>query len=464
VRQAADDATELMLWFRRAFVLKIALHELVPGKGLEVSAWEAALVVIGAAMAFRRSGARLGLWLLFALRAADIAGYFPYAGNHWFLEAAVLLILAAAPTPSSVERQIRVANADQRSLVLQLILSVWLYAGIQKLFHGYYWNGEALAHRALFEPAPWLGPALRMMLQAFSTGDSGIDFERLPFAWPEFDTRGGSLFLPLPLWAVAFFLITSWAIVLAEIACPILVWFERSREIGLHGLLLVVGLVGATSLELSFTLDNLLCLGLLSRADGRRTYGWLSALTVVAFLARVHSPMTTSPPQTWHRSRVITLFVIGWIWLWPPLHMIAARTLDFSPWKFGGWGMYSTPHPELSRSLRVLAERRGRWRPLKIEGLTLDEAKALQEAHRLTRFHLQTGDAKRLAELLLASSEEARSAERLLILATQQRIDLFDRSIYEQHTSWVWKSGAITRSPKGTAAGEPHRVAAPLPE
>ena len=35
--------------------------------------------------------------------------------------------------------------------------------------------------------------------------------------------------------------------------------------------------------------------------------------------------------------------------VWPLVHMLLALFVDFSPWKFMGWGMYATPYPELQR-------------------------------------------------------------------------------------------------------------------
>jgi hypothetical protein len=40
--------------------------------------------------------------------------------------------------------------------------------------------------------------------------------------------------------------------------------------------------------------------------------------------------------------------------LWPPVHMTLARNLRFSPWRYGGWGMYATPHPEFLSRVQVV--------------------------------------------------------------------------------------------------------------
>jgi hypothetical protein len=32
--------------------------------------------------------------------------------------------------------------------------------------------------------------------------------------------------------------------------------------------------------------------------------------------------------------------------VWPLIHMLLSFAVDFSPWKFMGWGMYATPYPD----------------------------------------------------------------------------------------------------------------------
>ena len=40
--------------------------------------------------------------------------------------------------------------------------------------------------------------------------------------------------------------------------------------------------------------------------------------------------------------------------LWPPIHMVLARSVGFSPWRYAGWGMYATPHPEFLSRVQVV--------------------------------------------------------------------------------------------------------------
>jgi hypothetical protein len=49
--------------------------------------------------------------------------------------------------------------------------------------------------------------------------------------------------------------------------------------------------------------------------------------------------------------------------VWPLAHIQLVQHLDVSPWKLGGWGMYS--RPELLPKGRVTVLNKGRWLPLR---------------------------------------------------------------------------------------------------
>lgn len=44
--------------------------------------------------------------------------------------------------------------------------------------------------------------------------------------------------------------------------------------------------------------------------------------------------------------RRFPLILLTAIVVWPVLHLILSLTLGFSSWRFGGWGMYASPHPD----------------------------------------------------------------------------------------------------------------------
>jgi hypothetical protein len=59
--------------------------------------------------------------------------------------------------------------------------------------------------------------------------------------------------------------------------------------------------------------------------------------------------------ELWPRARRTAMRIcLGVMILWPPLHAVASKVLGFSSWRFFGWGMYATPHPESLSVLRIV--------------------------------------------------------------------------------------------------------------
>lgn len=61
------------------------------------------------------------------------------------------------------------------------------------------------------------------------------------------------------------------------------------------------------------------------------------------------------------KQRLLGLVLLAFT-LWPLVHMQLVRQLDVSPWKLGGWGMYS--RPELLPKVRLTLLEDGEWVPL----------------------------------------------------------------------------------------------------
>jgi len=164
--------------------------------------------------------------------------------------------------------------------------------------------------------------------------------------------------------------------------------------------------------------------------------------------------------------------------LWPPIHMSLSQAFRFSSWRFGGWGMYATPHPEfLSRVQVVVApaadspdtspDRPGTSDSdtesiaLREFGLLLDVVRreeiepiavslgrsAVMEARALTRRvrALRESDAmSRLASLgcRLATDEDRCAAAFVFVL--DPRLDLEARLAFTQVDAYCVRDGAAT--------------------
>jgi hypothetical protein len=217
--------------------------------------------------------------LLF-ITSVNLASTLPFSINHKFLELYIALCLVFATGLG------RPAFVDY-SMIPKLFLTVWVFSAIQKIVHGRFVNGDS------FRMA-WIDPKRRSEL-----GDA-LEFihQYVPFV------DVGILF---PLFASI--------VVAAEfgVAGALLKWPEkRILWIGIVGMQIGVWL--ATG-ETSFAQTGL----------------------SVCMLGRFGP---NAPLREWSLLPKGLFFLLL---IWPCVHMAAARYYGFSPWRLGGWGMYSTP-------------------------------------------------------------------------------------------------------------------------
>lgn len=52
--------------------------------------------------------------------------------------------------------------------------------------------------------------------------------------------------------------------------------------------------------------------------------------------------------------KMMARILVGMLLLWPPVHAIASELCGFSSWRYFGWGMYATPHPETLGHLSLI--------------------------------------------------------------------------------------------------------------
>lgn len=217
---------------------------------------------------------------LLCITSVNLASSFPFSINHTFLELYIALCLVFANALG------RPAFVDY-SVIPKLFLTVWVFSAIQKIIHGRFVNGDSFR-------VAWIDPKRRSEL-----GDT-LEFihECVPFV------DVGVLF---PVFASV--------IVATEfgLAGALLKWPEkRTLWIGMFGMQIGVWL--ATG-ETSFAKTGLsVCM--LGRFGPNAPLSELSLVPKGLFFLLI---------------------------LWPCVHMVAAKHYGFSPWRLGGWGMYSTP-------------------------------------------------------------------------------------------------------------------------
>ena len=312
--------------FRRLFVVKIGVLDTLDalyGQTVPITQQGAGplavalLTPLAALLAWRERSAVLGLALLAACRAAGMALTMPYTINHMLLELVLLVgfAIAAAAPPGPTRRAESVATARWAQVIF---LSVWFYAGVQKVVHGAYLTGELFGLEAFADDRGMtlgLSGAVGLMMQV----GSGLFGGEVPHVSAA--TLTDRVDLALAGWMAPFLIGLSTMIVVVELGLPLLFFVPRARRAAVVGLGLVQIGIALSSMELDFAVDNLLFLILLwpgaaqpepearPRAGARRFRDWSAALLL----------------------------------LWPPVHMALSLALPFSSWRLFGWGMYASP-------------------------------------------------------------------------------------------------------------------------
>lgn len=148
------------------------------------------------------------------------------------------------------------------------ILIVFFQAGVQKLVHGYYIDGQLLALRVLYDEGE-MGRRLRGVL---SYAAQLLDILPLPPAQalsrPSFIAEAD---VSLPDWVRAVLCMASNTTWMSEMGLPILVFNKALRARAIYSLLALEAVILFFSGEVSFGLTVLLCVvSMLPCLDPRR--------------------------------------------------------------------------------------------------------------------------------------------------------------------------------------------------
>lgn len=191
-----------------------------------IAFWLTAWAAVGFAPRFERWATGLALLGL----ASDLASVFPNNANHQYLGVVCLGLLSLPRSGSAPEHQ----------LVLQglrwLIPIGFFWAGVQKLFHGYYFGGEFLAVRIATD-----ANFARVLAPFLSTGE----LERLSALLP--GKGAGPYRVDEPL-----FLLVSNGTWLAELVLPVLLLFRPTRLLAAIAVIVFMAAIELGARELFF--------------------------------------------------------------------------------------------------------------------------------------------------------------------------------------------------------------------
>ncbi len=230
----------------------------------------------------------VGLAICFAVRLVESWQQFPYTGNHPLLETATLGILllwpprvVSGPTGSGSAGQV---DGTACRFLMFAILSVYFWSGIQKLFHGYYGNGEFFA-LFLFVSE---GSRISEFFLAVFAGMASWFGEPAPGLLSEPDWLRPATFV-YPGWAIGFLIAQCWLTLVTEIVFPWLVVVRRTRELGLLLLLPTATVIAVVSGETGFALTNAACLLLFFPKQARWSYPLAYLFILVIHYVRLWS-------------------------------------------------------------------------------------------------------------------------------------------------------------------------------
>ncbi|HVM96519.1 MAG TPA: hypothetical protein VMT89_09025 [Candidatus Acidoferrales bacterium] len=197
-------------------------------------------------------------------RAVLLWNDFPGAGNHAYLEVLLCVLCASFSVHDGEERTLWLRAARWMTCV------VFFYAGVQKLVHGYYFSGQALAYAIDIE-------AFRPILQLLMPHD---EFLRLS----QYHGKAGD---GPYLVSSALVTLLSNATYIIEIGLAVLMALRRTRQIAVIGAILFVIGIETAAREFFFGLIyiNMLLL-FIDRDVNRRLVGVFAAFLACLLLVR----------------------------------------------------------------------------------------------------------------------------------------------------------------------------------
>lgn len=205
----------------------------------------------------------VGLIALLGLMANELMASLPFTINHGVLEFGIVLLMCLLPEEASS----RITSAH---LIKILMLSVWFYSGLHKLFDGYYLNGEFLALEALANNTT-LGIHLNEILGFFGPHPTSSQlFECCVYGPLHFSSVQTAILLAL-----------SWGTILLELMLPVAMFIPRVRWVGLAGLFTAQFFIGYLSGEVDFAFTAFAILFLFVPRIARFTFPALAGLLVV---------------------------------------------------------------------------------------------------------------------------------------------------------------------------------------
>lgn len=262
-----DLKTKAFRFFGQFLALKIAM----PFAFAEGIRWPISFTTLGILLVVAATGLarlhRVALCIILGLSFYESWQSWPFTINHCGLEFGILLLMCLMPDDHQKSSGISCAD-----MVKILMLSVWVYSGIHKLFDGYYWNAEFFALEALSNETT-LGHHLNQILSLFGAF-SGSNGQLLACCRSDVFSFSG--------WHIGILLALSWLTIIVEIFLPFSLLVPRFRSLGIAGLFIFQAFIAYFSGEIDFAFTAFAILFLFIPKLARFTYPSLACLFLVA--------------------------------------------------------------------------------------------------------------------------------------------------------------------------------------
>lgn len=226
----------------------------------------------------RTAGAGIGA--LLAAKLFLVAMTFPNTANHAYVEVVVAALALGLATPVADPKRAAERGRQLAQIVFALVVSIYTIAGMQKLVHGCWHDGEYVAFEMLTSSGGF-GLTLRTALGVVA-GWFGASAPQ-SVSWP---TGLAPTTIAMPDWMALGSVTIAWTFLVAEIAIPLAAAWPRTRRAGLP---LLVGMqiaIAATAWELEFGFLALACLA--TTGDRPRLHFGLLLVAHTSWLALRH--------------------------------------------------------------------------------------------------------------------------------------------------------------------------------
>lgn len=315
------------------------------------------------------------------------------AGNHEYLEALFLLIVALEPGRDGPGRVLL-----RRTLVAVAVALVFL-SGVQKVVHRSYVRGDFFT-QCYAEPTKF--SKLFNALVSDEERETAVAY-RADLAFFVREVREGVLdeAPPRPARIVWISRVLCWGTLAGELLLPwmLLARGARRRKVGAALLIAFFAAVEAVAREW--------------------TFGWLVLCLLVPFFFERDAGGASPEPSL--RSRPGLRAVAVLVWTWPFAHMYLALAHDLSPWKLAGFGMYSIPGRMGSLALEIRHGER-EYRPRTPRDR--QEAERYEEtAYALRNVPFSSAPARELAHAVQERTPEGVARPDVRIRVTTIRLD-----------------------------------------